>query len=101
MSRFRSVMRAATLGALFSLASAPSWAAGSADWVSPASTILESFTDGLLQIAGPLVGLAITGYGIWGAITTEIQGRKLFMILASGILIFAGSSIASVFTSGG
>ncbi|GAB3437232.1 TrbC/VirB2 family protein [Insolitispirillum peregrinum] len=87
------------LGALAMALAMPKLALA-ADWTEPATDIIENFTDGLLEIAVPIIGLVIIAYGIWGVVTTNLEGRKLFIIIAAGALIFAGGSIAAVFGGG-
>lgn len=65
-------------------------AAASADWIKPATTLVETLRTGVVQIGAALVGLGIVAIGVWMGISGRGEWSRLGYAIAGGILIMAG-----------
>lgn len=82
------------LSAVFVLAPEIAVAAqASADWVKPATGLIESLQSGLVQAGAVLVGLAVVARGIFIAVSGNPDWQKIGMVIFGGVLIMTGPKI--------
>jgi len=100
MNRSRRVLAVASLAVIAGVVIAwpgPAVADSASDWIKPASEGANSLTDSLVTIGAPILGLGIAGYGVWSAITNNLDFRRLVMFLMGGALIGVGKPFATWF----
>lgn len=61
-----------------------------ADWVSPVNEGVKSMTSSIVSIAGGVLGLAIVGYAVWGALNQRLNKEAFFTLFVCGLLIGIG-----------
>jgi len=93
------ILSIAAVAAIFAVSYiGPSLAASiSADWIEPLSDGATSLSDSLVSIGAPILGLAIAAYGVWSALSTNFDFRKLSMFLFGGALVGLGPKFAEWF----
>jgi type IV secretion system protein VirB2 len=66
------------------------YAAGNADWVQPATDLIESLESGLVKIGTVVVGVGVIIVGLVACITNQMNWDKFGYVLMGGILIMTG-----------
>ncbi len=67
--------------------------AQSAEWIEPASGLVESISGGLVQIGVPIVGVGLLLAALWGGLTGNIKAERIKVLVIAGLLITAGPSM--------
>lgn len=65
-------------------------AAGNADWVQPATDLIESLESGLVKIGTVVVGVGVIIVGLVACITNRMDWNKFGYVLMGGVLIMTG-----------
>ncbi len=65
-------------------------AAGDADWVQPATDLIESLESGLVKIGTVVVGVGVIIVGLVACLTSRMDWSKFGYVLMGGILIMTG-----------
>ena len=66
------------------------FAAGNADWVQPATDLIESLENGLVKIGTVVVGVGVIIVGLIACITNQMNWDKIGYVLMGGVLIMTG-----------
>lgn len=66
------------------------FAAGNADWVQPATDLIESLESGLVKIGTVVVGVGVIIVGLVACITNRMDWNKFGYVLMGGVLIMTG-----------
>lgn len=69
-------------------------AEGSADWIKPASTIIDTLQSGFVKLGAGVIGVGIIIFGLVTTLTGEGNWKKLGVMIIGGVLIFFGPEIA-------
>lgn len=78
--------------ALSAVLGAPAFGADP-DWVQPASEGVKSLTGAIIAIAGGVLGLALVGYALWGAIKQRLDPTAFVTLLICGLLVGIGPAL--------
>lgn len=65
-------------------------AAGNADWVQPATDLIESLESGLVKIGTVVVGVGVIIVGLVACFSNQMNWDKFGYVLMGGILIMTG-----------
>ncbi|GAB6051187.1 hypothetical protein JCM17960_34960 [Magnetospira thiophila] len=68
----------------------PALAAGSADWVAPATNLIESLESGLVKMGSAAVGVGVIIVGLVACITSRMEWSKFGYVVIGGLLIMTG-----------
>ncbi len=70
--------------------SSNAYAAGSADWVKPATSLMESLEVGMVDIGALIIGIGLIGVALWGAASGKLDWGKIATVVICGVIITAG-----------
>lgn len=68
----------------------PALAAGSADWVAPATGLIESLESGLVKIGMAVLGVGVIIVGLVACLTSRMEWSKFGYVVIGGLLVMTG-----------
>ena len=89
--------KCSTLATALMLVPSVSFAASSSEWVKPATEKIDSLRAGLVEIAVPLIGVAIIAVGLGMAFQENPNWKRIGTVVLAGILITAGPALVMSF----
>ena len=66
------------------------FAAGNADWVQPATDLIQNLENGLVKIGTVVVGVGVIIVGLVACVTNRMDWNKFGYVLMGGVLIMTG-----------
>ncbi|MCK5295688.1 MAG: TrbC/VirB2 family protein [Alphaproteobacteria bacterium] len=73
------------------------FATSNSEWVKPATEKIDSFRDGLMELAIPVIGVCVIIAGLLMAVSERPNWKRVGTIVCAGILITAGPAIIMAF----